>query len=201
MAGDPKRARDLGLLDAIDAFKREPFAQPVWRIAREGRDPALGGASNSRWCNGTFDVLYTSLERGGALAEIHALLSLQPVFPSKLISFVHKLTVDAKQTLRLADLPTLARLGVDTERYRDRDYSKTQGIADAAYFLGFDGLIAPSARWECLNAVLFTDRIPPGGIDIAETEKQPIDWDEWTRSRRSRGMARANSPRAPRRPK
>lgn len=184
MTGDPKRARDLGLLDAIDAFKREPFAQPVWRITREKRDPALGAATNSRWCNGTFDVLYTSLERDGAIAEIHALLSLQPVFPSKLASHVHKLTVDAKQTLRLADLPTLARLGVDTACYRDRDYGKTQEIADAAHFLGFDGLIAPSARWDCLNAMLFTDRIPPGGIEIAESEKQAIDWNAWRRSKR-----------------
>jgi hypothetical protein len=94
------------------------------------------------------------------------------------------LTIDAKQTLRLADLQTLAKLGVDTERYRERDYSKTQGIADAAYFLGFDGLIAPSARWECLNAMLFTDRIPPDAIVVVETEKQPIDWGAWRASRR-----------------
>jgi hypothetical protein len=33
---------------------------------------------------------------------------------------------------------------------------RTQEIADSAYFLGFDGLIAPGARWACLNLVLFT---------------------------------------------
>lgn len=184
MIGGLERARDLRLLDAIDAFERKPFAEPVWRIAREGSDPALGGASNSRWCNGTFDALYTSLERDGAIAEIHASLSLQPVFPSKLRSFVHKLTVNATQTLRLADFPTLAKLGVDVDRYRDRDYSRTQSIADAAYFLGFDGLIAPSARWECLNAVLFTGRIRPEDIQITESEKLAIDWDAWRRSKR-----------------
>jgi RES domain-containing protein len=184
MAADPRRARDLDLLDAIDAFKREPFAQPVWRIAREGRDPALGAATNTRWYDGTFDVLYTSLERDGALAEIHALLSLQPVFASKIVSHVHKLSVETKETLRLADLPTLAKLGVDTDRYRDRDYSKTQAIADAAYFLGFDGLIAPSARWPCLNAVLFTDRIPPDAISIVVTESEPVDWEAWRRETR-----------------
>jgi hypothetical protein len=184
MIMDARRARDLDLLDAIEAFKRERFAQPVWRIAREGRDPALGAASESRWCNGTFDVLYTSLERDGALAEIHALLSLQPVFPSKLVSFVHKLTLEARQTLRLADLPTLAKLGVDVERYRERDYARTQSIADAAYFLDFDGLIAPSARWDCLNAMLFTDRLAPGVIEITLSEAQPVDWDAWRRARR-----------------
>lgn len=179
-----RRARDLQLLDAIDAFKREPFAQPVWRVSREGRDPTLGASTNSRWCNGTFDVLYTSLNRDGALAEIHALLSLQPLFPSKIRSFVHRLAIDAKATLRLADLPTLAGLGVDIERYRERDYTKTQAIVDAACFLGFDGLVAPSARWDCLNAVLFTDRIAPGAITLSETEGDSIDWGAWRRMNR-----------------
>lgn len=179
MTADPRKARDLALLDAIDAFRREPFAQPVWRVARNGRDPILGAPSTSRWCDGTFDALYTSLERDGALAEIHALLSMQPVFPSKVQFLVHQVTVRAQQTLRLADLATLDRLGVDVNRYRERDYSKTQPIADAAYFLGFEGLIAPSARWERLNAVLFTDRIPPSEIEIEESEPEPVDWDEW----------------------
>lgn len=178
-----RRARDLDLLDAIDAFKRKPFAQPVWRVAREGREPTLGAATSSRWCDGTFDVLYTSLERDGALAEIHALLNSQPVFPSKIRSFVHKLAIDAKATLRLADLPILAKLGVDVERYRERDHTKTQAIAEAAYFLGFDGLVAPSARWDCLNAVLFTDRLAPGGITLVEKEKPPVDWRAWRQSR------------------
>jgi hypothetical protein len=172
------------LLDAIDAFRREPFSQPVWRVAREGRDPILGAPSLSRWCNGTFDVLYTSLEREGAIAEIHALLSMQPVFPSKIRFYVHRIAVTAQRTLRLADLPTLGKLGVDVNRYRERDHSRVQPIADAAYFLGFDGLIAPSARWECLNAVLFTDRISPSEIHAAETESEPVDWTAWrTRAR------------------
>jgi hypothetical protein len=171
-------------LDAIDAFKREPFSQPVWRVAREGRDPILGAPSMSRWCNGTFDVLYTSLEREGAIAEIHALLSMQPVFPSKIRFYVHRITVSAHRTLRLADLPTLSKLGVDVSRYREREYSGTQPIADAAYFLGFDGLIAPSARWECLNAVLFTDRISPSEIQAAETEAEPVDWNAWRKRAR-----------------
>ncbi|MBM3551030.1 MAG: RES domain-containing protein [Alphaproteobacteria bacterium] len=178
-----RRARDLELLDAIDAFKREPFARPVWRVAREGREPILGAATNSRWCDGTFDALYTSLDRDGALAEIHALLSSQPVFPSNIRSYVHKLAIDAKATLRLADLPALAKLGVNVERYRERDYTKTQAIADTAYFLGFDGLVAPSARWDCLNAVLFTDRVAPGAIAVLETEKRPVDWRAWRQAR------------------
>jgi hypothetical protein len=178
-------ARDLQLLDAIDAFRRESLGAEVWRVVPEGRDPALGRASLSRWCNGTFDVLYMSLERHGAIAEIYALLSLQPVFPSKPGWFAHKLKVSAIQTLKLADLPTLARLGVDTDRYADRDYRRTQPIADAAYFLGFDGLVAPSARYRCLNLVVFTERLAPQQIEAVSRDEQPIDWEAWRKRGRN----------------
>ena len=99
---------------------------------------------------------------------------------------MHQIGVSAQRTLRLADLPALRKLGVEVDRYRNREYSVTQQIADAAYFLGFDGLIAPCARWECLNAVLFTDRISPGDIEIVEREPDAIDWEAWRKRTRSR---------------
>jgi RES domain-containing protein len=184
---EPRRARDLRLLDQVDAYPRRAHTGPLWRVVRDGRDPLLGGRSASRWCNGRFDVLYTSLERDGAIAEVHALLSLQPVFPSKITFQVHRLHVSVEQSLHLADLPTLARLGVDTDRYQERNYAKTQDIADAAYFLGFDGLFVPSARWPCANAVLFTDRIEPASLSIDRTEPDPIDWRSWRRQTRPGG--------------
>jgi hypothetical protein len=90
-----------------------------------------------------------------------------------------KLKVRAAQTLRLADLATLAKLGVDAARYTSRDYGRTQEIADAAFFLDFDGLVAPSARWTCLNLILFTDRIPPDQVEVAETLESPVSWESW----------------------
>ncbi|MGA2129168.1 MAG: RES family NAD+ phosphorylase, partial [Xanthobacteraceae bacterium] len=167
----------MNLLDAVDAQHRRAYEGHLWRVVREGRDPLQGGRSASRWSNGTFDVLYTSLEREGAIAEVHALLSLQPVFPSKIAFRAHRLTASVQQCLVLAHLPELATLGVDTARYQDREYPKTQDIADAAYFLGFEGLIVPSARWRCTNAVLFTDRIDPARLALDVTEPGPIDWE------------------------
>jgi hypothetical protein len=177
VAEDARRARDLGLLDAVDAFQREALDAEVWRVVRAGRDPTLGGPSRSRWCNGEFDVLYTSFEQDGAIAEIDALLSMQPVFPSKVEWFIHKLKVAAPQTLKLADLATLQKLGVDAARYGAREYGRTQEITDAAFFLGFDGLIAPSARWACLNFVLFTERVPADQIKVVQTLEMPVSWD------------------------
>jgi hypothetical protein len=184
MAADFTKARDLQLLDAVDALVREPFEGSVWRVTREGRLPTFGSPSKSRWCTGQFDVLYTSLKKDGAIAEINAFLMLQPVFPSKMQWYCHELRVRSTKTLRLADLPTLERLGVDTAHYNARNYDQTQGIADAAFFLGFDGLIAPSARWASNNLVLFTDRIPPQNIEQVGDAGDAIDWAAWRRSAR-----------------
>ncbi|MBY6242794.1 RES family NAD+ phosphorylase [Methylosinus sp. Sm6] len=181
MATENRKARDLQLLDAIDAFPRDPFEGRTWRVAPAGRDPTLGGPSQSRWCNGAFDVLYTSLERDGAISEVHALLSLQPVFPSKPAWFCFELAVRSTKTLRLADLSTLQTLGVEAADYPRRNYERTQSIADAAFFLGFDGVVTPSARWPGANLILFTSRLEPASIELKSDSGEAIDWKTWKR--------------------
>lgn len=163
---------------------RHHFSGAVWRVTPQGRDPLLAGKSQSRWCNGTFDVLYTSLTRQGALAEIFALYSSQPVFPSKIRSVAHTIEASSGQTLRLVDLAALENLGVRTQNYSEREYGRTQEIADAAYFLGFSGLLVPSARWHGENLVLFTDHIDPEGLRVVASDADPIDWSAWRAERR-----------------
>jgi RES domain-containing protein len=177
-------ARDLALLDALDAHAGVSFEGDVWRIVRAERDVLQGYPSKARWDPGTFDVLYTSMAREGALEEIHFHLSRQPVFPSRLQSVLHRITVQTRRTLKLADLKAVAALGVSPETFATLDYSRTQDIADAADFLGFDGIIAPSARWPCQNLVLFTDKFGPDDLVVAEREV--VDWNAWRRERINR---------------
>lgn len=172
-----RKARDLDLLDALDAQPGVAFEGDVWRIVREGRDVLEGASARGRWDPGHFDVLYTSLAREGALAEVYFHLSRQPVFPSKLVSILHRIRVRTHRTLKLADMAALAALGIIPERYGDLDYGRSQEIADAAFFLGFDGLLAPSARWSGQNLVLFLDRLSPGDLDVQTSE--PVDWTAW----------------------
>jgi RES domain-containing protein len=181
------KAHDLKLLDALDALPRLKFAGPVWRVVRDGRDPIQSGPSRSRWCDGTFDVLYTSMERDGAIAEVHAFWSLQPVFPSKIDFRCFELTAAADHSLQFLDVAALKPLGVDPRTYADRDYAVTSAIASAANFLGFDGLIAPSARWKCQNVMLFTEHAKQSQIALKSQQPDVIDWVEWrARTRRQR---------------
>lgn len=123
-------------------------------------------------------VLYGAAIPDGAIAEIHFHLNRgQSVFPSRMRHNLFELKVKARQTLMLADMDQLRRLGVEDSRYRDLLYNRTREIAAAAAFLGFDGLIAPSARWDCQNIVLFLDAIDLEAIQIISD--QPVDWKVW----------------------
>lgn len=125
-------------------------------------------------------MLYTSLDRDGALQEMYFHLSRQPVFPS--VPFkLHRLRVQAHGVLHLPELGLLNKLGVEITRFSGIDYARTQAIGDAAYFLGFDGLIVPSARSRFLDLVLFDARIDPANAEVEQSE--PIDWKAWRQAR------------------
>lgn len=175
------RIHDRIILDALESLDPGPFHGTAWRVTGKGRDPLRGAAVHGRWGpNGEFEVLYTSLLEEGALAEIGYRLSLEPVWPSRIEHEIHQIEVQAERTLRFADLTSLAPLGVDPARYRSFDYAATQAIAAAANFLGFDGLIVPSARYDCANLVIFTERAPA----LALVNTGNVDWEAWRRGRR-----------------
>jgi RES domain-containing protein len=176
---DARRARDLDLLDALEALERVRVDSTVWRAVRKGCDPLSGSATAGRWDPGTFDVLYTALERDGAIAEMHFHLSRQPVFPSKVDFTVTEIAVRTMRTLKFADLNELKPLGVNVKDYAKVLYRRTQEIGDAAAFLGFDGIIAPSARWDCHNLVIFSDQVRPDDLELIESSV--IDFAAWRR--------------------
>jgi RES domain-containing protein len=177
------RVHDRGILDALEEMTPARFDDVVWRITRTSRDPTRGSAANGRWSpGGPVEVLYTSLAREGALAEIGYRLSLEPVWPSSIQHEIHNLTARSDRTLEFVDIASLAPLGVDVSRYESFDYSATQALAAAAHFLEFDGLLVPSARHKSTNLVLFMDRGITGSLEVISTE--PVDWAAWRGQRR-----------------
>ncbi|MEM6301371.1 MAG: RES family NAD+ phosphorylase [Pseudomonadota bacterium] len=163
------RVRDNDLLDAIQAISPVEFSGPTWRVVRDGRDPLVASRAGGRWDDGTFDVLYTSEMRKGAIAETRFyIMKGQPVAPSKPSYRLFELRCTLSSALKLLDLSALQALGVNTSRFgaacytqRRTEYTRTQEVGEAAFFLGFDGLVVPNARYTCLNVVLFDRAIDP----------------------------------------
>jgi hypothetical protein len=180
------RPRDNKLIDALERISPVQIEGTVWRVVREGHDVLLPSVAGGRWDDGTFDVLYTSKAADGAAAEVRFHLSRgQPVIPSKITHRLYQLGATIKKALVLPDLAAVAGLGVDTTRYgalsyneRKQEYPRTQEVGETAHFLGFDAVVAPNARWECMNVILFWDRIGPDGCEVTR-EYGPIDWKKW----------------------
>ncbi len=170
---------DRELLDQLESLPSVKHSGDVWRVTPKGRNPVVGGNNGGRWSPSTGGpVLYTSLDRAGALQEIKFRLEvIDPVFPSKRPFELHRIQVATTQTIEIADLSTLGQLGVNEKKYQNTDYSQTQAIAAAAQFLEFDGIIVPSARFDCQNLVLFLDNFQDGEI-VKITSTEPIDWNK-----------------------
>jgi RES domain-containing protein len=182
MAGSG-RARDIQLLDAIDALTPKPFEGSLWRVVREGRDPLVCSAVGGRWDDRTFDVLYTSKKSEGAIAEMYFHVTRgQPVIPSKVKYILFELAAQIPRCIELPTLRDLERLGLRTEQYgqlshfeRTQEYPRTQEIAEVAYFLGHDGLIVPSARYATENVIVYCDRVPPENLAVTRSHGF-VDW-------------------------
>jgi len=178
--------RDNTLIDAVENLSAVPFSGTLWRVVREGRDPCASSKAGGRWDDTTFDVLYTSRERDGAIAELHFHLSRgQPVFPSKVRYFLYELRAELESVVDLSHRNLLSSLGVNMARFgqlsyfeRTGEYPRTQEVAEVAHFLDHQGIIVPSARWDCNNAVLFYDHVRPGAVEVAK-EHGLIDWTGW----------------------
>ncbi|MGH7188192.1 MAG: RES family NAD+ phosphorylase [Candidatus Acidiferrales bacterium] len=179
---------DQGLVDQLSALATERFEGDVFRATGVSADPLAFSVNGGRWAPSARDgadvpVLYTSLARDGALAEVVSYLTLLTPLPlSRPLLKVSRLGVSTANTLRLARV-SLERLGVDMARYGERDYPLTQSIGAALAFLGLDGLIAPSARWRCDNLMIYqsnhmllTDR-----LEVIEEEQ--VNWGVWARAR------------------
>ncbi|GKY89448.1 RES family NAD+ phosphorylase [Sinisalibacter aestuarii] len=189
--------RDSALLDAIEALEVIQHRGPAWRVVRDTRSPCDCASAGGRWDDGSFDVLYTSTTREGAVAEMYFHLKRgQPVFPSQVRYRLHELDIELDATLDLSDLATIAALGVNTASYgqlsyaeRADEYPRCQEVAEAAHFLGsgndrlIQGLKVPNARWDCSNLVIFCDNAGPGSFEEVK-DHGPVDWSEWERQMR-----------------
>ncbi|UIP08185.1 RES family NAD+ phosphorylase [Erythrobacter sp. SDW2] len=157
---------------------------------RSQYDPLRPSRSGGRWDDGSFDVLYTSNSKDGALAEswFHSTAG-QPIPPTKGLSReLHEIDASLTNVLSLS-LDDLERAGIDREVYgrlsyvrKNAEYPTTQIIGEAAFFFGFEAIIVPNARWPATNTVILTENIRPGQIEVVRTDTiNLVDWKQSVR--------------------
>lgn len=174
----PDAVHDPDLLDLLEAIRPRVVDRFVWRVTWAGRDPRLGGTGGGRWHPpNDFEALYTSFEEDGAVAEVYYHLSRAPIFSSSHVR-IHKLKVRTRRALVVADFSALEKLGISEDGFRRGDYVRSREVGSAARFLDADALVVPSARWQCLNLVLFSDRFSDRTSLSVEATKE-VNWPAW----------------------
>jgi hypothetical protein len=170
---------DRDLLDRLSAFAPVRFDDTLFRATRQGLKPLTGSVAGGRWMpRDHTPVLYASLDRDGAVAEIVFQFSQLDPKPSKPVE-LHEIRASARSVMRLLRA-NLNELGVDPGVYASLNYARTQAIGAAVAFLGCDGLIAPSARWKCENFMLFLEYHDPSNrLEVIRSEA--VDWMDWER--------------------
>ncbi|NOW45013.1 RES domain-containing protein [Novosphingobium sp. SG751A] len=185
MSQDYRLPRPQVLLDAIEIETPISLKARLWRVVTDGRDPLSAGRSGGRWDDGSFDALYTSSERDGALAEawFHAARG-QPIPPSKPKKRIHQVNAELTRVLDLSGEGRLAALGVDMQRYgqlsyvqRGGEYPTTQQIGEVAFFYEYEAVVVPNARWPTSNVVILTEHASISGLSADEGEL--IDLASW----------------------
>jgi hypothetical protein len=173
---------DQTLVDRLSRLKSNRFEGEVFRATGISVDPTAPSITGGRWGMPPNDdpgtsVLYTSLVREGALAELCSFLAdLTPIPKARPIK-VSRLKLTASRVVSLS-MNEVGKLGVEKSRFGERDYRRTQEIGAALSFLEYDGLIAPSARWKCNNLTLFcANHEITETLDVISSEQ--VDWRDW----------------------
>lgn len=185
--------RPKALLDAIEAEAPVGFSGQVWRVVTDGFDALRPSRAGGRWDDGSFDVLYTSASRDGALAEswFHAARG-QPIIPSKIAKRLYQIKAELDRVLDLSGAGKLTSLGVNMATYgrlsyiqRVEEYPALQQIGEVAFFYEYQAMIVPSARWPGDNVVIMTENAAITQLEIVAHE--PVDLGGWANANRVKG--------------
>lgn len=190
MSQGSRLPRPQALLDAIEIETPMKLSARLWRVVTDGRDPLQPGRAGGRWDDGSFDVLYTSSDRDGALAETWFHMARgQPIPPSKPKKRIHQIEVELNRVLDLSGDGRLAALGVDMKHYgrlsyfqRGGEYPTTQQIGEVAFFYEYEAIIVPNARWPTSNVVLLTEHAKPA--QISANTGEAVDLAAWRAANR-----------------
>lgn len=168
--------RDPDLLAHLEDCGEGPFEDAVHRVVWADRSPVRGSSgARGRWSSpdSQFEILNTSFMPEGASAEFEAFWSLFEQRPDRR-ALNWKLRVRLQRVVEL-DFGALEALRVAQSDYGGREYSRTQEISDAVNYLGYDGLIVPSARYECRNLIIYIQNLAGDSV-VEEDESEVFEW-------------------------
>ncbi|PPF91340.1 hypothetical protein C5C03_00525 [Clavibacter michiganensis] len=170
------------LLERVDAAPRVPWSGDAFRYTAARRDPLSGAGARihgGRWNPpGIFSALYLGVPASACMAELERAAQSQGLTPETLLAVpykVHTLAVSGVTVLDLRDPAALASVGLTPADIAGDDWEPCQALGHAAWFLGFDGVLASSASGTGSVLTLFEGRLGPGQLRLSASEVLTVD--------------------------
>lgn len=158
------------LVSAIDSLGTTQWSSTTYRHASPDRDPLSGeGArkSGGRWNpSALFPTLYLADSVETSVAEFERMAAMQGLSPEDFLPRdLHEIECRNLDVLDIRDNRALESLGLTDADISSADWDRCQAVGEAAHFLGFHAVIAPSAASRRgYTIAVFDDIVPSGAI-------------------------------------
>jgi len=146
------------LLDELEQLDGEAYDLQVFRHMFNELPPERANSRGARWNPPGVSAIYASRERSTAIAEAEWAISVQPLRPSTTRQ-LYKIDVSLTSALNLTHAGLLEKLGIGEAELTGIEHGPCQMVGGAAYWLGHDAILVPSARAPGANVVIFADRL------------------------------------------
>ena len=164
---------DEDIVQRVNDLGSAPWSGIAFRYTSVGRDPRSGTGARlfgGRWNpRGVFATIYLALPLAACLAELDRRAQAAGWPVPALIAQGQELHTIAARDLQVLDLRSdaaLNQVGLTTDDIADEDWTACQTVGHAAYFLGYNGVLAPSATGLGLVTAAFASRLAPGQLEV-----------------------------------
>lgn len=169
---------DPRLIELLDELPRSSFRGDAFRHQGPGYHPLSGEGARiqgGRWNPpNSFPVLYLALDPPTAGAEFYRRAEREDRPPEDLLPRrLYRYRIELGAVLDLTGQDELTQAGLSPTDISSDDLSRCQAVGEAAHYLGFEGIRAPSATSAGGNLAVFFDRLRSGST------VEPLDFELW----------------------
>jgi RES domain-containing protein len=163
------------LIEAVDRVGTTTWSGTAYRFSRPSRAPLSGQGAykfGGRWNpREGFPCIYLAEPREACIAEFYRRAEGQAHGAASLLpQTLHTIEVAGLRALDLTADVALTAVGLTIDDIRDDDRSACQAVAEAAHFLGYQGIRAPSATGTGYVVAVFEGHLEPGQVAVVASE-------------------------------
>lgn len=181
---------DEDIVQRVNDLGSTPWSGTTYRHVTRGRDPLAGAGAlrfGGRWNpQGAFSVVYLAQPTAACMGELERLAQPNGVTVAEFLRAPRTLSSVQVHALPVLDLQTdqaLAQVGLERGDIADDDWTACQAVGQAAHFLNYAGVLAPSASGVGLVLAAFENRAAPGQLTLRESV--PLTHELYQQSRKA----------------